>query len=85
MNIVEAYIKFKGQLIIFISGLPACGKLILAKTIQTDFSLKLLNQFDYYKEDYKVFPLDNTSFLMSNSNTRIAPDLKTCIFCIKTE
>jgi cytidylate kinase len=52
MNVVEAYIKFKGQLIIFISGLPACGKLRLAKTIQKDFKLKLINQYDYYKKDY---------------------------------
>ena len=54
MNIVEAYIKFKGQLIIFISGLPACGKMRLAKTIHKDFNLKLIDQFNYYKEDYNV-------------------------------
>lgn len=54
MNIIEAYIKFKGQLIIFISGLPACGKLTLAKTIHNDFKLRLINQFNYYKEDYNV-------------------------------
>jgi len=54
MNIVEAYIKFKNQLIIFISGLPACGKLKLAKKVKRDFNLKLLNQFDYYRKDYNV-------------------------------
>ena len=52
MNIIEAYIKYKGQLIILISGLPACGKLNLAKTIHKDFNLKLINQFDYYKKGY---------------------------------
>jgi len=54
MNIVEAYIKFKGQLLIFISGLPGCGKLTLAKKIASDFKLKLIDQFDYYKKDYDV-------------------------------
>ena len=54
MNIIEAYIKFKGQLIIFISGLPACGKMRLAKTIHKDFNLKIIDQFDYYKEEYDV-------------------------------
>lgn len=54
MNIVEAYIKFKGQLLIFISGLPGCGKLTLAKKIAQDFKLKLIDQFDYYKKDYDV-------------------------------
>lgn len=54
MNIVEAYIKFKGQLIIFISGLPACGKLKLARKVKRDFKLKLINEFDYYKKDYNT-------------------------------
>ncbi|ARF09549.1 uridine kinase [Indivirus ILV1] len=54
MNIIEAYIKFKEQLIIFISGLPACGKLKLAKKIRRDFKLKLINEFDYYNKDYNV-------------------------------
>lgn len=54
MNIVEAYIKFKGQLLIFISGLSGCGKLSLAKNIARDFKLKLIDQFDYYKTNYDV-------------------------------
>lgn len=52
MNIIEAYIKFKKQLLIFISGLPGCGKLSLAKNIAKDFNLKLIDQTDYYKQDY---------------------------------
>ena len=54
MNIVEAYIKFKGQLLIFVSGLSGCGKLALGKSIEKDFKLKLIDQFDYYKKDYDV-------------------------------
>ena len=54
MNIVEAYIKFKKQLLILISGLPGCGKLALAKNIAKDFNLKLIDQIDYYKENYDV-------------------------------
>lgn len=52
MNIVEAYIKFKGQFIILISGLPGCGKLNIAKSLSKDFKFKLLDQYNYYKKDY---------------------------------
>lgn len=52
MNIVEAYIKFKGQLLIFISGLPGCGKLELAKNISQDFNIKIIDQYNYYIKDY---------------------------------
>jgi len=54
MNIVEAYIKFKKQLIILISGLPGSGTLNLAKNIEKDFKLKLIDQNDYYILDYNV-------------------------------
>ena len=47
MNIVEAYIKFNGQLIIIISGLSGSGKSKLAKYICNDFKLKIINQNDY--------------------------------------
>lgn len=53
MNIVEAYIKFKGQFIILISGLPGCGKLAIAKSLSKDFKFKLLDQYNYYKKDYQ--------------------------------
>ena len=52
MNIVEAYKKFKGHLVILISGLPSCGKTDLAKNISRDFKIKLLRETDYYKKDY---------------------------------
>ncbi|QKF94229.1 putative uridine kinase [Fadolivirus algeromassiliense] len=54
MNIVEAYIKFNKQLLIFISGLPGCGKLKLAKNVSRDFKIKIIDQYDYYKKDYNV-------------------------------
>lgn len=52
MNIVEAYIKFHNQMLIFISGLTGSGKTELAKNISRDFKFKHINQFDYYKKDY---------------------------------
>nr|QBK88530.1 MAG: AAA domain protein [Mimivirus LCMiAC01] len=52
MNVVEAYIKFKGQLIIFISGLSGCGKIAIAKKISNNFKIHLIEQFNYYKKNY---------------------------------
>lgn len=52
MNVVEAYIKFKSQLIIFVSGIPGCGKTGLAKRISHDFKLSYLDQTDFFKEKY---------------------------------
>jgi len=54
MNIVQAYIKFKGQLVIYISGIMGCGKTTLAKHISDDFKIKMIDQIDYYKKDYNV-------------------------------
>lgn len=68
MNIVEAYIKFSGQLIILISGLSGSGKCKLAKNIQNDFNnkkmtkdfnCKLINLDDYcLKENHKNVTLN---------------------------
>jgi hypothetical protein len=52
MNIVEAYIKFKGQLIILVSGLSGSGMTHLAKSISDDFKLKLVSYKDFLKKDY---------------------------------
>jgi uridine kinase len=54
MNIIEAYIKLKGQLIILVSGLPGCGKTTVAKKISKDFGKEfiLIDQFDYYIDGY---------------------------------
>ena len=52
MNIVEAYIKYKGQLVIFISGISGCGKTFLAKKLSKNFKIQFLEQFSYYKKNY---------------------------------
>jgi len=49
----KAYIKYKKQLIIIVSGLAGCGKSILAENIKRDFKLILLDQHNYYKKDYQ--------------------------------
>jgi len=51
MNIIEAYIKFKGQLIIVISGISGCNKTSIAKKVSKNFKIKYINQINYYKED----------------------------------
>lgn len=62
MNIVEAYIKFNGQLVVLISGLPGCGKTGLGKSIARDFKIRLIDQYHYYKKDY-----DNKTTLPDNT------------------
>lgn len=52
MNVIEAYTKFKGQLIILVSGLSGCGKTTLAKKIKQDFNIKFVDQFYHLKQDY---------------------------------
>jgi len=52
MNIVEAYIKFKGQLVIVISGINGCGKSEVANDIASDMELDFVDQFDFFKENY---------------------------------
>jgi cytidylate kinase len=53
MNVVEAYIKFKGQLIIYISGLtPGSGKTKVSKSISKIFKIKYFDQSSFYKKDY---------------------------------
>lgn len=53
MNIVEAYIKKKGKLIILISGLSGSGKGRLSREIERDFNIKRINLDNYYKKNYK--------------------------------
>lgn len=52
MNIVEAYIKINSQLVILLSGMSGCGKNDVGKFISRDFKIPLLQQIDYYKQDY---------------------------------
>lgn len=62
MNVVEAYIKFKKQLIILISGFNGSGKGKLAQYVSKDFKINVVNTSQYYKEGYdsKVKLSDNT-------------------------
>lgn len=52
MNIVQAYKKFIGQLIIIISGMSESGRSELAKNISEDFEMKIIQQNDYYIKNY---------------------------------
>lgn len=52
MNIVEAYIKIKGQLVILISGLSGSGKTFIGKNLSTDFKINFFDESDYCVQDY---------------------------------
>jgi uridine kinase len=52
MNIVEAYIKFNGELIILISGLSGSGKTKIAKNIERDFKISMIDAEMYCKKDF---------------------------------
>lgn len=52
MNIVEAYIKFKGQLVILISGLSGTGKKELANKLSHTLKIGYINSLKFYKKDY---------------------------------
>lgn len=62
MNIIEAYIKFNGQLLIFLSGLSGCGKTSVAKSIKKGLNLEMIDQVNYYKKDY------NTTITLPDGN-----------------
>lgn len=52
MNIVEAFIKFKGQLIILLSGVSGSGISTLAKTLSRDLNIKLISYKDFLDQKY---------------------------------
>jgi adenylate kinase family enzyme len=70
MNILEAYIRFKNQLIIIISGPSGSGKTSIAKNLAKAFNIKYINQFQYYKPDYnEMIPRpDGTEILNYNND-----------------
>lgn len=51
MNILEAYIKKYGQIIILILGLPCSNKSEIAKELATDLNLSIININDYLKQE----------------------------------
>lgn len=54
MNVVEAYIKFRGKLIIIISGISGTGKNKLAKNIGSILKIKIINLNDYCNKSYSM-------------------------------
>lgn len=66
MNIVEAYIKFNKKLIIIISGLSGSEKTVIAKFIERDFKLKLINLENYVNKDFnETVTLSNDTKLIN--------------------
>lgn len=60
MNIIDAYIKFNGELIIILSGLSGSHKTSIAKSIEKDFKLHLINIEKYTNANYnKIVQLNN--------------------------
>lgn len=52
MNIVEAYIKFRGQLVILVTGISGSGISHLAKNISSDLKINSLSYAKFCKPDY---------------------------------
>jgi len=63
MNILEAFIRKYGQLIILILGLPCSNKSEIAKELEIDLKLPILNINDYLiKDKYKEVEYDKIKF-----------------------
>lgn len=63
MNILEAFLKKYGQLIILILGFPCSNKSEIAKELEVDLKLSILNINDYLiKDKYKEVEYDNIKF-----------------------
>lgn len=65
MNIVEAYIKFKGQLVILVSGISGSGISHLAKNISKDLNIPSVSYAKFCKKNYneKVKLPDGTEII----------------------
>ncbi len=51
MNILDAYIKYNKQLIIFISGLSGSNKSKIAQNLANEFKINFINTRDYLNKD----------------------------------
>lgn len=73
MNIVEAYIKYRGQLIILVSGISGSGISHLAKNISQDLKIAYLSYSKFCKKDYdeKVKLPDGTEIINWDSDDTI--------------
>jgi uridine kinase len=49
MNIIEAYLKYNKQLLIFITGLSGSGKTFQSTKLATDLKIHVIHLRDYYK------------------------------------
>lgn len=70
MNIVEAYIKFKGQLIILIAGISGSGISSLAKNIANDFNIDILNYINYFVDENDYIK-NEKNIVKLNDDTKI--------------
>jgi adenylate kinase family enzyme len=52
MNVIEAYSKFKGQLVILISGMSGSGRCKLANNISRDFKIDMINHKKFFNSSY---------------------------------
>lgn len=63
MNILEAFIKKYSQLIILILGLPCSNKSEIAKELEIDLNLQIINMNDYLiKDKFKELEFNNVKF-----------------------
>jgi hypothetical protein len=54
MNIKEAYLKYKKQLVILVSGLAGSGKTVVSKLIADDYEITHLKLKDYFLDQHKL-------------------------------
>lgn len=54
MNIVEAFLKFNGQMIIVVSGLSGTGRTELASKLSSLLNFTTVDQKDFYKKNYDI-------------------------------
>lgn len=69
MNILEAYIKKYGQIILLILGLPCTNKSEIAKELESDLNLQIINSNDYLIPDkYTENEIDGIKFKIYESS-----------------
>ena len=86
MNIVEAYIKYRGQLIILISGMSGSGVLKLARRIEKEFELAFVNYKDFIIPNFSNMSnitVDGKEIKVNNFDTDMAIDWESFISEIK--
>lgn len=64
MNIVDAYLKYNKQLIVVVSGLSGSNKTSIAKFIERDFKIHMINIEKYTSNYTKIVELSNGTKLI---------------------